>query len=421
LDLNMKILYLLPTVTHPTMRGELRHYHFLRALSQRHDVSVVALSRTPVTTDALCDLRSSARRVFVTEAAPITGGAGNDRASAGVLALHRRYAKRQRVRRSLEVMRNQLRQLVQSERFDVAVVYSVELQSLVRELRGVPVVADLCDAQSMRIRQSLPFVNPVEGAWRLMSWWHMRLAEQALAARASRVTFISERDLAAVPAAASRAEVVPNGVDATYWSRRATPATTNSLVFTGVMDYGPNADAGTYLTTEILPRVRVGVPDTQLTIAGRNPTPQLRHLAARTGAVEITDYVEDLRPYLERAAVFVAPLRFASGTQNKILEAMAMQLPVVTTQVAADGLRVGSAGAAPVLVADRPDLCARAIRELLRDEGRRRELGALGRAYVKKHFDWDRSAVQLEACCLAASATGCREEAAHDRRVAAHD
>jgi glycosyltransferase involved in cell wall biosynthesis len=417
----MKILYLLPAVSHPTMRGEPRHFNFLRSLARRHEVTVLALTRLPVTADALSDLHESARRVVIVHADLPDAGTASDRASAGVRAWRRRYGKRRRVHHALGLMRRQLRQLVRSERFDVALLYGVELQPMLAELRGLPLVADICDAQSMRIRHSLRFVNPIEGAWRCVNWWRTRRAEDRIARRAQQVTFISGRDLAAVPAAADRGHIVTNGVDAGYWSRSAPPASANHLVFTGVMDYGPNADAGTYLVTEILPRVRLALPDTRLTIAGRSPSPNLRDIAARAGGVEITGFVTDLRPCLEQAAVFAAPLRFASGMQNKILEAMAMELPVVASATSAEGLRVAGTEAPPILVADSPDLFAAMVVNLLRDATRRRELGARARAYVQRHFDWERSALQLEARCLAASTGFCpmqqNEEDANARRL----
>src|SRR5688572_20738314 len=123
----MKILYLLPAVSHPTMRGEPRHYHFLRSLSRRHEVSVIALTRTPLTADADRELRASAKRVFIVRADLPAGEAANDRETGGVRAWRGRYGKRRRVRQALAVMRSQLRQLLQSEQFDVALVYGVEL------------------------------------------------------------------------------------------------------------------------------------------------------------------------------------------------------------------------------------------------------------------------------------------------------
>ena len=386
----MKILYLLPTVTHPTMRGELRHYHFLRELARRHEITVVAMSRTPVTADARDELRSSARCVSILQIdVPEPKGAP---------AWRRRYEKHRRVREAFARMRSELRRLVGSEAFDVALVYGADLEPVVSELRGLPLVVDLCDAQSMRIRKSLRFLDPIEGAWQLARLWRTRRAERRLIRLARHVTFVSGRDLDALPLAADHAEVIPNGVDARYWSRSVPSVSAHRFVFTGVMDYGPNADAGMHLVTEILPRVRSVLPDARLTIAGRNPAPDLLRAAARAGGVEITGYLDDLRPALEDASVFAAPLRFASGTQNKILESMSMELPVVTSAVAAEGLRVSGAGAPPVSVADRPDRFAGAVIDLFHSVDRRRQLAAQGRAYVRRHFDWEHGAAQLEAC-----------------------
>jgi polysaccharide biosynthesis protein PslH len=389
----MKILYLLPAVTHPTMRGELRHYHFFKQLASRHDISVVAISRTPVTDDAMEELRASARHVSIVQVdAP---------SQTSAQPWRRRYEKRRRVLDAFARMRGELRRLVASEAFDVGLVYGVDLEPLVSELRGLPVVADLCDAQSMRIRQSLRFVDPLERAWQLASWWRTRRAERRLIRRAQHVTFVSGRDLDALPSAAGHARIIPNGVDARYWSRSLPSVSAHRFVFTGVMDYGPNADAGMYLVKEILPRVRSVVPDATLTIAGRNPAPELRAAATRAGGVEVTGYLDDLRPALEEASVFAAPLRFASGTQNKILESMSMELPVVTSTVAADGLRVSGSTAPPVVVAepdDRPDRFAGAVIDLFHSADRRRQLAADGRAYVRRHFDWEHGAAELEAC-----------------------
>ena len=170
-------------------------------------------------------------------------------------------------------------------------------------------------------------------------------------------------------------------------------------MFSGVLDYPPNADAATYLLSTIAPLIRKEIPDLEVVIAGRNPSADLIALARTSERVSVTGGVPDLRPYLEGAAAFVAPLRFASGMQNKILEAMAMELPVVTTPVAADGLRVEGAEAPPVLVADDPREIASHIAAIVHDPLTARRLGAEGRRYVERHCDWERSARMLDRLC----------------------
>ena len=136
-----------------------------------------------------------------------------------------------------------------------------------------------------------------------------------------------------------------------------------------------------------------------MVIAGRNPLPDVLALARRSQRVTVTGSVPDLRPYLENAAAFVAPLRFASGMQNKILEAMAMELPVVTTPVAADGLKGEGGEAPPLLVAENPREIAAHIAAIVHDPLTARRLGAEGRRYVQRHCDWERSARMLDRLC----------------------
>jgi glycosyltransferase involved in cell wall biosynthesis len=112
--------------------------------------------------------------------------------------------------------------------------------------------------------------------------------------------------------------------------------------------------------------------------------------------------VDDVRPYLEQACVYVAPIRYASGLQNKILEALAMEVPVVTTPIVVDGLRGGRGGEPPVRTAEAVDEVAASILTLLEDDGERRRLAADGRRFVEAEFDWSRGAGRLEAMCLTA-------------------
>jgi len=119
------------------------------------------------------------------------------------------------------------------------------------------------------------------------------------------------------------------------------------------MHYAPNVDAAFHLIRDVFPVVRVEIPDAQLHIVGRDPTPELR-AAQNVPGVTIIGFVEDVRPWLEGATVFASPIRFGAGIQNKVLEAMAMELPVVASTVAADGLRTNEGTMPPVDIADDP-------------------------------------------------------------------
>jgi glycosyltransferase involved in cell wall biosynthesis len=163
------------------------------------------------------------------------------------------------------------------------------------------------------------------------------------------------------------------------------------------MDWSPNEDAVRFFVHEILPRIRQAVPDATLTVVGRNPSPGLVALAAREPGVTVTGRVEDVRPYMDRAALYVVPIRIGGGTRLKIFEAMAMGLPVVSTRVGAEGLPVRDGR--DVVLADAPAAFASAAIRLLTDETRARTLGQAGCRTVRERYGWDRAAADFAAIC----------------------
>jgi sugar transferase (PEP-CTERM/EpsH1 system associated) len=176
-----------------------------------------------------------------------------------------------------------------------------------------------------------------------------------------------------------------NGVDLDYFRSEGVAKTPSRLVFTGVMDYLPNVDAVTWFVTDILPRVQQAVPGAHFVICGSRPNPAVQALARRPG-VTVTGRVADVRPYLDAAEVFVAPLRIARGIQNKVLEAMAMNLPVVASLQAWRG--TGFPEGEGILTADDPVRFADHIIALLRHPAQRGELGLRGRAAVERDHAW---------------------------------
>ena len=130
------------------------------------------------------------------------------------------------------------------------------------------------------------------------------------------------------------------------------------------MDWLPNEDAIRYYTDQILPIVRRSIPDATLTVVGRNPYPSLLELSKRDGSILVTGRVDDVRPYIERAAAYVVPLRIGGGTRLKIFEAMAMEKAIVSTSVGAEGLPVTDG--TDLRIADTPETFAAAVVDLRR-------------------------------------------------------
>jgi glycosyltransferase involved in cell wall biosynthesis len=191
-----------------------------------------------------------------------------------------------------------------------------------------------------------------------------------------------------------RISILPNGVDLDYFSP-GLPETRepDSLVVSGKMSYHANVAMVLNLVNSILPLVREEIPGVKLVIAGKDPPPIIQRMAGIPG-VTITGTVPDLRPYLQTAAVAVAPLVYGAGIQNKVLEAMACETPVVASRQAASALC--ALPGQDLLVAEDDRSFARAIVDLIADPQRRSSIGASGRRYVETYHAWDQIAEDLE-------------------------
>jgi glycosyltransferase involved in cell wall biosynthesis len=381
----MRLLYITAEVPYPLTSGYLRHFHFLRGLSERHEIVHLSLTRrAAVPEEARAALAPFAERLEVFGA-----GAGAGAALPGSLArsLH--------LRRAARALRRAVAAHLARGGFDAVVFSGKDTFPALRAVGRTPLVVDVCDAASLRLEGELAIASGRRRLPLALRLAEVRLIERRLAARTPHLLFASERDREAVPAARGRGVVVPNGLDFAHWTRTAPAASAERIAFTGVMAYRPNHDAALRLVRDVLPRVRAERPSAEVVVAGRDPLPALLGAAAGRPEVRVTGAVPDLRPEVEESSVYCAPLRFASGIQNKLLEALAMEVPVVTTSVAAAGLRVAGEDA-PLLVADDDEGLAAAVAGLLADPAERARLAAAGRRYVERHFSWERAVALLE-------------------------
>lgn len=234
-----------------------------------------------------------------------------------------------------------------------------------------------------------------------IEWRKMRRYEAEVCRRARLTVAVSpqDRDLLARDAAGIPIRDVPTGVDVDYFKPNGTPENPVEVVFTGSMDWHPNEDAICHFIEDVLPAVRREIPQVGVTVVGRNPSATLRRIAASAG-VRVTGTVEDVRPYIDAAAVYVVPLRIGGGTRLKVFEALAMGKAVVSTGVGVEGLPL--APGEHYLKADEPAAFAAAVIGLLRDPVRRRALGEAGQRLTRERFAWARVAREFGACCEAA-------------------
>ncbi len=381
------LLYLVHRMPYPPDKGDkVRSYHLFMHLAARHRVFVGTFVDDPADEAHVETLRSMCADLCAVKLDP---RAARLRSLAGLAtgeALTVRYYRHAGLRQWVE-------RIAAEQSIDAVVIFSSAMAQYADGLAGVPLLADMVDVDSAKWRS-------YSDAHRWpMSWLYRREArrllayERSVARRAQRTFLVTEqeaalfRDLA--PDSALSVEAMGNGVDAEYFKpdpARVSPFATGTLpvVFTGAMDYWPNIDAVEWFVRDVLPTLRVQWPQVHFHIVGRSPATAVKVLAS--SHVTVSGTVPDVRPYLQHAAVVVAPLRLARGIQNKVLEAMAMGRPVVASADCAAPIEA-QFGDELLVATDAPDF-VRQVSSLLADGERARAIGAAGRRRVVAGYSW---------------------------------
>ncbi len=393
----MRILWIKTELLHPLDKGgRIRTYQMLRSLSRRHHVTYVCLDDGLAAPDALERARDYAQEVVIVPFRPQAKG------SIGFF---------------LDLLRNLFSPLPYA-------VARYESPPLRHEILRLAEASDLivCDflAPSINVPAGLPapvvlFQHNVEAviwqrhvsvpqaalrrAYFRAQWQRMRRYEAEQCRRFAQVIAVSATDADCMQREYQVHSVgwVPTGVDLEYFSASLRPRQSRELVFVGSMDWMPNDDGIRWFASEIFSRIQERVAGARLTVVGRSPSVAMRELAARNSAIEVTGTVADVRPYLERAAVSVVPLRIGGGTRLKIYEAMAMGIPVVSTTIGAEGLPVRHGE--QLLIADSTDEQVAGICALLTDQQRAAALSANALRHVREHCSWDAVAERFLSQC----------------------
>jgi len=378
----------------PDRGGRLRSYHMISELSRRHRVVVLTTHGAEDDPDGLWNAMPECERIVShPHDLPKQGSAGF------ALALARSWLSPLPVdlwKAQVRVLRQDVQRLIDSGRVDVCVADFLAAMPNVPMKGATPLVLFEHNVEHL-IWKRLAITEPrrwrralLEVEWRKMQRWEARAC-----AGAALTVAVSEPDRELVAALAPQAPIraIPTGVDTTYFAPTGMPEEPARLVFTGSMDWYPNEDAIVYFLDAILPAIRREVPEVSLTVVGRNPAAGLRAMAEQAG-VTVTGTVDDVRPYVSGAPVYVVPLRVGGGTRLKIFEALAMGKAVVSTSVGAEGLPLISGD--HFVRADEPAEFARAVVKLLRDPDRRRRLGVAGRRLVEARYSWAHAAREFE-------------------------
>jgi polysaccharide biosynthesis protein PslH len=290
---------------------------------------------------------------------------------------------------SLPVVRKKLRTLLQKEEYDVILCDFLAAAAAITWDLPCPKVLFTHNVEAIVWRRHFEVArNPLWKSVSWLEWKRMAGAERKYLQKADHVLAVSQndRDVFSKYLDPQKVTVTQTGVDIEFFQPNDEKEIPNSLVFTGSMDWLPNEDGAFYFANEIFPLIQQQIPDATLCIVGRHPSSRLQNLASRLPNLQLTGWVEDVRPYVARSAVCIVPLRIGGGTRLKIYEAMSVGKAVVSTSIGAEGLPVKSG--AHLLLADEPSTFAASTLRLLGDPALRAELGQAARRLVEQNYSW---------------------------------
>jgi len=402
----MNILYLCHRIPYPPDKGDkIRAFHQIRALARHHRVHLLTLADGAV--PALAPLEELCERV---EVFPVYRPAAYLRAARGVL----RPQPLTLSFFSSAALRQRVEELASLRGPDAIVAYSSSMAPYVEPFTNTPAILDMVDVDSAKWEQYARFARLALRPVYALEAKRLRAYEASLARRFAKIVLATDRERSLYESFApdARAVAIPNGVDFDHFHPLDLPKADHPLlVFTGQMDYFANVDGVVFFAREILPLLRRRHPDLEIMIVGRAPTPAVRALGELPG-VSVTGAVGDVRPFLARAWVFVAPLRIAQGVQNKVLEAMAMDLPVVCSDRVLAGLADGGFQHGRDLLAaplsEGAESFADCVTSLLDDAEARARLAECARQRLAVSYRWSTNLDRFEQILAAAARGGTR-------------
>jgi polysaccharide biosynthesis protein PslH len=382
----VNLLYVTPRFPYPPVHGDrLIVYHRLRTLGRRHSITLASFYEDEA---ELRELRHVAQ--FCRDVVTVRVPRWRYRATMATHAVVSRTPLTVLHYRS-RTFRRAVRRLLAGAEFDVVHGFTVRIADHLVEA-PYPRVLELMDSMRPTLESIIPRERPP------MRWVYndelrrILRYEPAVARRFDGVVVVSPSDARELPSDVD-VTVVVNGVDVQEFSPAPSPPDVPRIVFSGNMGYVPNVQAVRWFCDRCLPAIRTAEPAAVFSIVGSSPTRTVRALES-LGGVEVTGFVESVADELRRARVAVAPILSGSGVQNKVLEAMACALPVVTTRRGLEPLEARPGE--EVLVAESAPEFAREVIELLRSPERASAIGDRARAFVVAKHSWESSAEQIE-------------------------
>lgn len=374
----MKIFYLTPRIPYPIDKGDkLRAFYQLKYLSKEHEIFLFAIDENSTPFQSDNPLNKYCSKVEIVKYSKhdlilnLLGGLFKS------IPFQTSYYYSKKTRRTI---------IATIEKFKPDIIYCQLIRSaeFVKDVKSIPTIIDYVDVISKGLERRISKSNIF---WRLILSSEYKRAikyEEEVFKKFTGSIIITKEDQSLLPfSEKEKVLIVPNGIDMEFF-KPIESEKQYDLFFSGNLNYPPNVDAAKYIVKEILPLLKLKKPSIKVLIAGANPKKELLDLASEN--VDVKGWVDDIREYYSNAKIFLAPMQIGTGLQNKLLQAMSMKLPCVTSELTMKGIANGEKDV--VLVAKSPEEYVECILKLLNDDTYFSYIGQRGYEHVEKNYDW---------------------------------
>jgi sugar transferase (PEP-CTERM/EpsH1 system associated) len=382
----MKILVALSRFPYPIDKGDkLRAFYQIQGLSKYHEVHLVCIADKMPSPAEFNEVKQYCKSIEIIEMGKVQSIFNLFLGLFNTLPFQVNYFKSNRMKRAIE-------RLLKAHSIDMCYVQLIRLVDNIPFRLNTKYYLDYMDALSEGMFKRVKLSKWYEKPFVKLEAKRLKSFEARAFYYFNGYSIITESDATAFPLdIKKRLDIIPNGISSGFFNFRSFPKEKSyDIIFTGNMGYHPNVQASKYLVNKILPLMNK--QDVKICLSGTSPSVEVQKLESEK--VIVTGFVHDIRDYLAKAKIFVAPLFSGSGLQNKLLEAMAMGIPTITTSLANAAL--GAKPGQEILVCDDEEAFAKAIHQLLSDPEYAKEIGSKGRLYIQKNFNWDVSNDMLE-------------------------
>lgn len=397
----MNILWLSQNVPYPPTTGALqRNYNLLKGVASRHNVYLIAFNQKALlpTEREVEEANKALKKLCAhVEILPIPSDASKVAwYKLVLLSLLTRDPYTVNWLKSNE-MHSKIKEAMHKIKFDLVHYSTISLVEYVNDAANLPKVLDHHNIESfMMRRRSEKEKNMFKKVYFYCEAWKLQSVEKLYASNVGVNLTVSRLDAEKLRSLYPEAnvELCENGSDTTYFmpDNRVSPEV-GHLLFVGGLDWYPNRDAMLYFCKDVWPQLIREKPNVKLTIVGAHPPESLKQVAVRDHRIRLVGYVDDVRPYFQKADIFICPIRDGGGTRLKILNAMAMGKQIITTSIGCEGIDL--IPGKDVLIADTPEDFVKQVQWLLSNPTLKSELGMRGRKLVEEKYSWDTIAMRL--------------------------